>query len=215
MPRWAHLEIKQLRNIPRSCFFYVHTIFMYLKEEWNKFMDNKMTMKKYCLLLSILLFSIYGKAQSPEQNLKSLGIMLPKQSAPIANYVNYVRTGNLIYFSGTGPAIEDQGYVKGKLGKDLTIDQGREAARITGINMIANLKNAIGDLNKVKRIVKVLGMVNSAENFTDQPKVINGFSDLMVAVFGEKGKHARSAVGMMALPMNMAVEIEMIVEVED
>jgi enamine deaminase RidA (YjgF/YER057c/UK114 family) len=188
---------------------------MYLKEEWNKFMDNKMTMKKYCLLLSILLFSIYGKAQSPEQNLKSLGIMLPKQSAPIANYVNYVRTGNLIYFSGTGPAIEDQGYVKGKLGKDLTIDQGREAARITGINMIANLKNAIGDLNKVKRIVKVLGMVNSAENFTDQPKVINGFSDLMVAVFGEKGKHARSAVGMMALPMNMAVEIEMIVEVED
>ena len=178
-------------------------------------MDNKMTMKKYCLLLSILLFSIYGKAQSPEQNLKSLGIMLPKQSAPIANYVNYVRTGNLIYFSGTGPAIEDQGYVKGKLGKDLTIDQGREAARITGINMIANLKNAIGDLNKVKRIVKVLGMVNSAENFTDQPKVINGFSDLMVAVFGEKGKHARSAVGMMALPMNMAVEIEMIVEVED
>ncbi len=172
-------------------------------------------MKKYCLLLSILLFSIYGKAQSPEQNLKSLGIMLPKQSAPIANYVNYVRTGNLIYFSGTGPAIEDQGYVKGKLGKDLTIDQGREAARITGINMIANLKNAIGDLNKVKRIVKVLGMVNSAENFTDQPKVINGFSDLMVAVFGEKGKHARSAVGMMALPMNMAVEIEMIVEVED
>jgi enamine deaminase RidA (YjgF/YER057c/UK114 family) len=172
-------------------------------------------MKKTFLLLSFLTLSILVIAQSPEQNLKSLGIMLPKQSAPIANYVNYVRTGNLIYFSGTGPAIEDQGYVKGKLGKDLTIDQGREAARITGINMIANLKNAIGDLNKVKRIVKVLGMVNSAENFTDQPKVINGFSDLMVAVFGEKGKHARSAVGMMALPMNMAVEIEMIVEVED
>ena len=172
-------------------------------------------MKKTFLLLSFLTLSILVIAQSPEQNLKSLGIILPKQSAPIANYVNYVRTGNLIYFSGTGPAIEDQGYVKGKLGKDLTIDQGREAARITGINMIANLKNAIGDLNKVKRIVKVLGMVNSAENFTDQPKVINGFSDLMVAVFGEKGKHARSAVGMMALPMNMAVEIEMIVEVED
>ena len=172
-------------------------------------------MKKYYILFAFLMFNLYGKAQSPEQNLKSLGIMLPKQSAPIANYVNYVRTGNLIYFSGTGPAIEDQGYVKGKLGKDLTIDQGREAARITGINMIANLKNAIGDLNKVKRIIKVLGMVNSAESFTDQPKVINGFSDLMVAVFGEKGKHARSAVGMMALPMNMAVEIEMIVEVED
>jgi enamine deaminase RidA (YjgF/YER057c/UK114 family) len=180
------------------------------------FKENSLKiMKKYYILFAFLMFNLYGKAQSPEQNLKSLGIILPKQSSPLANYVNYVRTGNLIYFSGTGPAIEDQGYVKGKLGKDLTIDQGREAARITGINMIANLKNAIGDLNKVKRIVKVLGMVNSAENFTDQPKVINGFSDLMVAVFGEKGKHARSAVGMMALPMNMAVEIEMIVEVED
>ena len=172
-------------------------------------------MKKYYLLLLFLSLSIFSMAQTPEENLKSLGIVLPKQSSPIANYVNYVRTGNLIYFSGTGPSVEEQGYVKGKLGKDLTIDQGREAARITGVNMIANLKNAIGDLNKVKRIVKVLGMVNSTENFTDQPKVINGFSDLMVAVFGDKGKHARSAVGMMALPLNMAVEIEMIVEVED
>lgn len=171
-------------------------------------------MKKYCLLLTFLLISIYGITQSPEQNLKALGIDLPHQSSPIANYVNYVRTGNLIYFSGTGPNDADKGMVKGKLGKDLTIEQGREAARITGINMIANLKNAIGDLNKVKRIVKVLGMVNSTEDFTDQPKVINGFSDLMVAVFGEKGRHARSAVGMMALPMNMAVEVEMIVEVE-
>ncbi len=172
-------------------------------------------MKKTYLLLAFLTFSILGIAQTPEDNLKSLGITLPKQSSPIANYVNYVRTGNLVYFSGTGPSVEDQGYIKGKLGKDLTIEQGQEAARITGINLIAKLKSAIGDLNKVKRIVKVLGMVNCTENFTDQPKVINGFSDLMVAVFGEKGKHARSAVGMAALPMNMAVEIEMIVEVED
>ena len=172
-------------------------------------------MKKTYLFLAFLTFSILGIAQTPEDNLKSLGITLPKQSAPIANYVNYVRTGNLIYFSGSGPSVESQGYVKGKLGKDMTIEQGKEAARITGINLIANLKNAIGDLNKVKRIVKVLGMVNSTEEFTDQPKVMNGFSDLMVAVFGEKGKHARSAVGMAALPMNMAVEIEMIVEVED
>ena len=172
-------------------------------------------MKKTVLLLSFLTLSILVIAQTPEQNLKSLGITLPKQSSPIANYVNYVRTGNLVYFSGTGPSLEEQGYIKGKLGKDLTIEQGQEAARITGINLIAKLKSAIGDLNKVKRIVKVLGMVNSTENFTDQPKVINGFSDLMVAVFGEKGKHARSAVGMAALPMNMAVEIEMIVEVED
>jgi len=172
-------------------------------------------MKKYFILPVFLLLNIYSDAQSPEENLKNLGIILPKISSPIANYVNYVRTGNLIYFSGTGPSIEDQGFVKGKLGKDLTIDQGREAARITGINMIANLKNAIGDLSKVKKIVKVFGMVNSTESFTDQPKVINGFSDLMVAVFGEKGKHARSAVGMIALPLNMAVEIEMIVEVEE
>ena len=172
-------------------------------------------MKKTYLLIAFLTFSILGIAQTPEQNLKSLGITLPKQSSPIANYVNYVRTGNLVYFSGTGPSVEEQGYIKGKLGKDLTIEQGQEAARITGINLIAKLKSAIGDLNKVKRIVKVLGMVNSTENFTDQPKVMNGFSDLMVAVFGEKGKHARSAVGMAALPMNMAVEIEMIVEVED
>ena len=172
-------------------------------------------MKKTFLLLSFLTLSILVIAQTPEENLKSLGITLPKQSSPIANYVNYVRTGNLIYFSGTGPSLEDQGYIKGKLGKDLTIEQGQEAARITGINLIAKLKNAIGDLSKVKRIVKVLGMVNSTESFTDQPKVINGFSDLMVAVFGDKGKHARSAVGMAALPMNMAVEIEMIVEVED
>lgn len=172
-------------------------------------------MKKNYILLAFLFLNIYTQAQSPEENLKALGIVLPKQSAPIANYVNYVRTGNLIYFSGSGPSVEDGGYVRGKLGKDMTIEQGREAARITGINIIANLKNAVGDLNKVKRIVKVLGMVNSTESFTDQPKVINGFSDLMVAVFGEKGKHARSAVGMASLPLNMAVEIEMIVEVED
>ena len=178
-------------------------------KKWNAYIT------KFVMLFAFLFLTMYSEAQSPEQNLKALGITLPKLTAPIANYVNYVRTGNLIYFSGTGPSVEGQGYIKGKLGKDLTIDQGKEAARITGINMIANLKNAIGDLNKVKRIVKVLGMVNSTEDFTDQPKVINGFSDLMVAVFGEKGKHARSAVGMASLPMNMAVEIEMIVEVED
>lgn len=172
-------------------------------------------MKIYYFLVAFLFLNIYSQAQSPEENLKALGITLPKQSNPIANYVNHVKTGNLIYFSGSGPSVEDGAYVRGKLGRDMTIEQGREAARITGINMIANLKHAVGDLNKVKRIVKVLGMVNSTESFTDQPKVINGFSDLMVAVFGEKGKHARSAVGMASLPLNMAVEIEMIVEVED
>ena len=172
-------------------------------------------MKKYYTILAILLTSIYCQAQSPEQNLKSLGIILTQPNVPIANYVNYVRTGNLIYFSGSGTDLAYNGISKGKLGKDLTVEQGREAARHVGINLIANLKNAVGDLNKVKRIVKVFGMVNSTENFTDQPKVINGFSDLMVEIFGEKGKHARSAVGMVSLPINMAVEIEMIVEVEN
>jgi enamine deaminase RidA (YjgF/YER057c/UK114 family) len=172
-------------------------------------------MKKYYTILALLLTSIFCQAQSPEENLKSLGITLQQPNAPIANYVNYVRTGNLIYFSGSGTDKAYEGVTKGKLGKDVTIEEGREAARHTGINLIASLKYAIGDLNKVKRIVKVFGMVNSTETFTDQPKVINGFSDLMVEVFGEKGKHARSAVGMIALPMNMAVEIEMIVEVEN
>ena len=172
-------------------------------------------MKKCVTIIAFLFISIYCQAQSPEQNLTSLGIILTQPNAPIANYVNYVRTGNLIYFSGSGTDLAYNGISKGKLGKDLTVEQGREAARHVGINLIANLKNAVGDLNKVKRIVKVLGMVNSTESFTDQPKVINGFSDLMVEIFGEKGKHARSAVGMISLPNNMAVEIEMIVEVKN
>jgi enamine deaminase RidA (YjgF/YER057c/UK114 family) len=170
---------------------------------------------KYLFLAFFMIIGLLSEAQSPEENLKSLGIEIHKPSAPIANYVTYVRTGNLIYFSGSGPDLDNKKQNRGKLGRDLTIEEGKEAARQTGINMISSLKNAIGDLSKVKRIVKVFGMVNSTEDFTDQPKVINGFSDLMVAVFGEKGKHARSAVGMISLPLNMAVEIEMIVEVEN
>jgi len=140
---------------------------------------------------------------------------LPPVSKPIANYVPAVRTGNLIFLAGKGPSHPDGSYITGKPGKDLTIEQGYDAARLTAINQLAALKAAIGDLDKVKRIVKVLGMVNCESDFKDHPKVINGFSDLMVAVFGEKGKHARSSVGMCSLPMNMAVEIELIVEVED
>ena len=151
---------------------------------------------------------------SPEEKLKALGIDLPAPSKPIANYVKYVRSGNLIYLSGHGPTKADGSNITGKVGKDLTIEQGYEAAKVTGTSLLATLKDAVGDLSKVKRIVKALGMVNCPDTFTDQPKVINGFSDLMVAVFGDKGKHARSAVGMNALPGNIAVEIEMIVEVE-
>ncbi len=172
-------------------------------------------MKKYALFIVFLFAVSIVYSQTPEQNLQSLGIVLPKPITPQFNYVKYVRTGNLIYLSGQGPAKADGSYITGKLGRDLSIEDGAAAAKLTGINLIATLQNAIGDLSKVKRIVKVLGMVNCTDNFFDQPKVINGFSDLMVAVFGEKGKHARSAVGMYALPMNIAVEIEMIVEVVD
>ena len=151
---------------------------------------------------------------NPEAQLEKLGIQLPEVSAPVANYVRAVKTGNLLFLSGSGPKKADGSYITGKVGADLTIEQGYEAARITGINHLATLKAELGDLKRVKRIVKVLGMVNSSTEFTDQPKVINGFSDLMVEVFGERGKHARSAVGMASLPIGIAVEIELIVEVE-
>jgi len=156
-------------------------------------------------------------ADRPDVNerLKTLGISLPQPRPPMANYVNAVRTGNLVFLAGKGPTRPDGTFVTGKLGADLTIEQGYEAARLTGIAQLAALRAELGDLNKVTRIVKVTGMVNAAPDFTDHPKVINGFSDLMVEVFGERGKHARAAVGMGSLPANIAVEIEMIVEVED
>ena len=153
--------------------------------------------------------------KSPEENLKDLSINLNEVSQPIASYVNCVRTGNLLFLSGKGPIKEDKTYVTGKVGKDLTIEQGNEAARLVAIDHIAVLKDELGDLNKVKRIVKVFGMVNCTSDFVDQAKVINGYSDLMFSVFGEKGRHARSAVSMHALPLNFAVEVEVIVEIED
>ncbi|MCG1036072.1 RidA family protein [Polaribacter sp. DS7-9] len=156
-----------------------------------------------------------AKDYNPEAKLKELNIVLPSPPQPVANYVNGVRTGNLIFLAGKGPKRVDGSEITGKLGQDITIEQGYEAARLTAINQLAVLKHMLGDLNKVKRIVKVLGMVNSDPNFVEQPKVINGFSDLMVDVFGEKGKHARAAVGMASLPRAQAVEIELIVEVYD
>jgi enamine deaminase RidA (YjgF/YER057c/UK114 family) len=154
-------------------------------------------------------------AQDAETKLKEKGIVLATPSSPVANYVNAVRVGNLLFLAGKGPQKADNTYITGKVGKDLTIEQGYEAARLTAIAHLAVLKNELGSLNKVKRIVKVFGMVNCTEDFKDQPKVINGYSDQMVEIFGEKGKHARSAVGMVALPFNMAVEVEVIVEVEN
>lgn len=165
-----------------------------------------------CFLLAITLNAF---AQSPEEKLKQLDIQLPKIPSPIASYVNYVRTGNLLYLAGKGPQNAAGEYTKGKLGSELTIEQGYEAAKLTAAIQLAVIKEAIGDLSKVKRIVKVNGYVNSDSNFYDHPKVINGFSDLMIAVFGEKGKHARTSLGVAALPMNMAVEIELVVEVDE
>lgn len=173
-------------------------------------------MKKFiAFTLSLFVCSfVFAQKTDFDKKLKELGVELYTPGKPIANYVKAVRTGNLLYLAGHGPTKADGSNILGKVGKDLTIEQGYEAAKQTGVSILSTLKNELGDLNKVKRIVKVLGMVNCTENFGDQPKVINGFSDLMVAVFGEKGKHARSAVGMYALPMNMAVEIEIIVELE-
>ena len=176
---------------------------------------------KYALtiLLTISFIPQIAQAQTdaydPEARLAALGITLPAPPQPVANYVNAVRVGNLLFLAGKGPSKPEGGYVAGKVGVDLTVEQGYEAARLTGIAQLAVLKAELGDLKKVKRIVKVLGMVNCNAGFANQPEVINGYSDLMVQVFGERGKHARSAVGMIALPRNIAVEVEMIVEVEE
>jgi len=149
-----------------------------------------------------------------EAKLQQLGLTLPPLPEPFGNRVRAVRTGNLIFQAGVAPRRADDSTVTGKLGRDLTVEQGYEAARLCALNLLANLKEAIGDLDKVTRVVKLLGMVNSDPEFGEQPKVINGASDLFVEVFGEKGRHARSAVGMGALPGGIAVEIESIVEVE-
>jgi enamine deaminase RidA (YjgF/YER057c/UK114 family) len=177
--------------------------------------QNTNSMKKFFALLILLIPTLAFAQTDFDKKLKELGVELFPPTKPMGSYVKAVRTGNLLYLAGHGPTRADNSNITGKVGKDLTLEQGVAAARQTGIAILSTLKGELGDLNKVKRIVKVLGMVNCTEDFGDQPKVMNGFSDLMVAVFGEKGKHARSAVGMYALPSNIAVEIEIIVEVEN
>jgi enamine deaminase RidA (YjgF/YER057c/UK114 family) len=173
-------------------------------------------MKKIFSLITLLAIVATSVAQKIDfdKKLKELGIELYTPAKPLGNYVKAVRTGNLLYLAGHGPTKADGSNITGKVGKELTTEQGYEAAKQVGVAMLSTLKAELGDLNKVKRVVKVLGMVNCTEDFVDQPKVMNGFSDLMVAVFGEKGKHARSAVGMYALPSNISVEVEIIVELE-
>ena len=152
-------------------------------------------------------------ARSAEAQLKERNIILPAPPKPVANYVGCVRTGNLLFVAGHGPG--PQGLGKGKVGKDVSVQEGYQFAREAGLNLLATMRAALGSLDKVKRIVKVLGMVNSAPGFGEQPKVINGFSDLMIEVFGDAGKHARSAVGLAELPFGIPVEIEMIVELKE
>lgn len=149
-----------------------------------------------------------------DARLEQLGLVLPVAPKPVGNYVGGVQTGNLLFMSGCGPRLPDNSSITGKLGADLSVGQGYDAARLVGMNMLANVKAQIGSLDRVEKVVKVLGMVNCAPDFKDMPKVINGFSDLLVEVFGDEiGKGARSAVGMGALPFQIAVEVETIFQI--
>lgn len=168
------------------------------------------------IFLSFFIFINFCNAQDvdPNQRLQALGIQLGEMKAPVANYVKAVQTGKLLYLSGHIPDEVEGKKTRGKLGSQLSVEEGREAARITTIGLLSTLRYFAGDLKNVKRIVKVTGMVNADPSFTQHPYVMNGCSDLLVAVFGDAGKHARSAVGMSSLPFDAAVEIELIVELK-
>jgi enamine deaminase RidA (YjgF/YER057c/UK114 family) len=148
-----------------------------------------------------------------EQRLKDLGIELPVPAVAVANYVPYVITGNLVFISGQLPLENGKPAVLGKLGAEVSVEDGARAARLCGLGLLAQLRAAVGDLDRVKRAVRLTAFVASAPNFTDQPKVVNGASDLMVQVLGDAGRHARVAVGAPALPLNVAVEIEGVFEI--
>lgn len=182
-------------------------------------------MKTWLFLLTIMLatlaqsitppFSLAQSTVDPEQRLKELNLTLPEPTRPVANYVPAVRTGSLLFVAGHGPCGMPTEKSTGKVGRERTIEDGYAAARQTALCLLATVKAEVGSLKKVNRIVRVFGMVNAVDGFDQHPKVINGGSDLLVAVFGERGKHARAAVGMASLPFNWTVEIEMVVEVTD
>lgn len=151
---------------------------------------------------------------TPEHRLTALGLVLPPVPSPAANYVPYRSAGNLLYLSGQGPRRPEGGYMVGRLGRDATVDEGYRAARTVGLQLLATIRAALGSLDRVEAVVKLLGMVNAEPEFADHPKVINGCSDLLVEVLGEAGRHARSAVGMGSLPNRMMVEIEAIILVK-
>ena len=165
------------------------------------------------LALLALARPLVGQAYDPEARLRELRLTLPRPAAPVANYVNAVRVGNLLYLAGHSECGEQ--FMTGKVGRDVTVDSAYVSARRTALCLLSTLKAELGDLRKVRRVVKVFGMVNATPEFTDHPRVINGCSDLLVQVFGERGRHARSAVGMASLPANIPVEVEMIVEVDE
>ena len=167
------------------------------------------------IILLVAPVSAQTTAVNPEARLKELGIKLKTPAPPSANFIPAVKVGNLVFLSGQGPVKEDGNFMIGKVGKEFTLEEAKYAARLTGISLLEALKAELGDLNKVKRIVKVLGMVNAVPEFDKHSQVINGFSDLMVEVFGENGRHARSAVGLGSLPRNIPGEIEMIVELKN
>ena len=148
--------------------------------------------------------------ETPEQRLAALGLALPSAPVPVANYVPFRLAGNLLFLSGQGPRRPDGSYEVGRLGKDATIEDGYQAARLTGLQLLAVAKSAVGELSRIESVVKLLGMVNAEPDFADHPKVINGCSDLLVEALGDAGRHARSAVGMGSLPNRMMVEIEAI-----
>jgi enamine deaminase RidA (YjgF/YER057c/UK114 family) len=147
---------------------------------------------------------------TPEQRLEALGLTLPPMPTPVANYVPYRFNGNVLYLSGQGPKRPDGSYRVGRLGRDISVEEAYQEARLTGLGLLAAAKAALGSLERIEAVLKLLGMVNAEPDFADHPKVINGCSDLLVDVLGEAGRHARSAVGMGSLPNRMAVEIEAI-----
>jgi enamine deaminase RidA (YjgF/YER057c/UK114 family) len=165
------------------------------------------------LLGSVPVVAVAQASFDPEARLRELKLELPTPVTPVANYVRAVRTGNLVFLAGHGEC--GPGKYFGKIPRDRTIEEGYDAARNVGLCLLASLKAEIGDLRKVKRIVRVFGMVNATEDFTQQPKVINGCSDMLVAVLGDRGRHARAAVGMQSLPNSISVEIEIVVEVNE
>jgi len=174
---------------------------------------NRTSPVAVALTMLILTHPLMAQGYDPEARLRELGLTLPKPAAPIANYVNAVRVGNLLFLAGHSECGDK--FMTGKVGRDVTVDSAYASARRTALCLMSTLKAELGDLRKVRRVVRVFGMVNATPDFVDHPKVINGCSDLLTQVFGERGRHARAAVGMSSLPANIPVEIEMLVEVDD